>query len=142
MFKYGCKLLTKDDIQMDFNLVKLETCCIIFTSSVFVFVSISLFLSPLSSDGHHLPLRWGFHGDHIPFWADCLQGIRVNHVLQEQRVLLGGEGGWGLAQDNNLSARSLEQEVTQLFLCRVDHQYTIHLHQPTRGKNKETINTF
>lgn len=98
-------------------------------------------LSLVSSDGYHLPTWRGLHGDRIPFWADCLHGIRVDHVLQEQGVLLGGGGGWGLAKDNNLSAGSLQQDVSQLFLCGVDHWYTIHLHQSTRSITHTHRNT-
>lgn len=94
-------------------------------------VVIFLFLSFISSDGHHLSLWRGCHGDHIiPFLTDCLRGTRIDHVMPEQRLLLGGEDGRGLAKNNNLSTGPLQQELNQLFLCRVEHQYTIHLHQP------------
>lgn len=92
----------------------------------------------IPSDGHRFPFRMGFHGDHIPFLVDCLHRIRADFVLGEHRVQLGGGCGWRLAKDNDLSTGSLQQEVSELSLCRVDHCYSVHLHQPMRSRHTYT----
>lgn len=107
------------------------TLCFILIATVSLGLCSCLFSLHLSSDGHHLPSWRGFHGDHTPFWVDCWHGIRVANALQDQRVRLAGWVGRGLAKDNNSRTGSLQQDVGQLFLCRVDHRHTIHLHQST-----------
>lgn len=72
----------------------------------------------LSSDGHHLPQIWGFHGDDISFGADCVQGMRAGHVLlllQQRGWMGGGWWRWRLAENNDLSAVRLQQELLQLL---------------------------
>lgn len=45
-------------------------------------------------------------------------------------MLLGHDGQWWLAKDNNLGAGSLEQKILQFFQSGSDHRDAVDLHQP------------